>query len=223
MYAVLEGLMDEVNGVNGERATWRERERERARDEILEAAAHVFAQSGYDGSGMKEIAARAGLSVGMLYNHFKGKEDIFRALLERYVDGMHERGNSNCTGIDHPLEQLRCRIRSAIEFYWENRNFVLIYLKMSPVRFEVEAAGWDRMTQGVVEELLAEAMKRGALDYDDPKALSALIVGSIHRLLHVYVSEETEEGIHSIPDIIDRIVLAPLERERPGRSEEESR
>jgi AcrR family transcriptional regulator len=215
--------MDEVNGMNGERATWRERERERAREEILEAASHVFAQSGYDKSGMKEIAGRAGISVGMLYNHFRGKEDIFRALLDQYVKGMHERGNSNCAGIDPPLEQLRCRIRSAIEFYWENRNLVLIYIRMNPIKFEVEAAGWERITRGVVEDLLTEAMKRGDMADDDPKALGALVVGSIHRLLHVYVSEENEEEIHSIPDIIDRIVLKPLETGRPGRPEEENR
>ena len=218
--------MEEVNGKNGsngDRATWRERERERAREEILEAAAHIFAQSGFDGSGMKEIAARAGISVGMLYNHFKGKEDIFRALLERYVDGMHDRGNGACAGIDSPLEQLRCRIRSAIEFYWENRNLVLIYLKMNPVRFELEASGWERITRGAVEDLMTEAMRRGELAEDDPKSLAALIIGATHRLLHIYVSEESEEKIHSIPAIIDRIVLKPLERGRPGRAEEENR
>ena len=211
----------ESSGNDQERATWRERERERAREEILEAASHVFAQSGYEKSGMKEIAARAGISVGMLYNHFEGKQDIFRALLDRYVNGMHERGNRNCAGVETPLEQLRCRIRSAIEFYWENRNLVLIYLRMNPVKFEVEAAGWERITRGVVEDLLADAIKRGELAGDDTKALAAVIVGAIHRLLHVYVSEESEEEIHTIPDTIDRIVLKPLERR--GTTEEESR
>ena len=213
----------EVNGNDQERSTWRERERRRAREEILESASHIFAQSGYDKAGMKEIAARAGISVGMLYNHFEGKDDMFRALLERYVNGLHERGNSHCEGIESPLEQLRCRIRSAIEFYWENRNLVLIYLRMNPLRLEVAAAGWERMTRGVVADLVADAMKQGDLSDDDPKAIAALIIGSIHRLLYLYVNEESEESIHSIPDIIDRIVLKPLETRRPGTTEEEGR
>ena len=221
-----EERMDEVNGINGangERSTWRERERERAREEILEAAAHVFAQAGYDKSSMKDIAARAGISVGMLYNHFRGKDDIFKAILDRYVNGMHERGKENCAGIDIPLEQLRCRIRSAIEFYWENRNLVLIYLRMNPIKFEVQASGWEHTTRSTVEDLLKEAMKRGELTDDDPKALAALIVGSIHRLLYMYASEENEEAIQSIPGIIDRIVLKPLEQGRSGVTEEEDR
>ncbi|MCK4350875.1 MAG: TetR/AcrR family transcriptional regulator, partial [Candidatus Krumholzibacteria bacterium] len=209
---------------NGERSTWRKRERRRAREEILEAASHIFAQSGYDKSSMKEIAGRAGISVGMLYNHFKGKEDIFRALLERYVNGLQERGDSNCSTSDPPLEQLRCRIRSAIEFYWENRNLVLIYLKMNPLKLEVEAAGWERTMRGVVADLLASAMEQGDLSDDDPKALAALIVGAIHRLLYIYVNEENEEAINSVPDIIDRIVLKPLRQGgRRSATEEEGR
>ena len=211
----MEDQMEEVNGSNGDngdRSTWRERERERAREEILEAAAHLFAQSGYDGVGMKEIASRAGISVGMLYNHFEGKEDIFRALLERYVSGIHERGDGHCGGIDSPLEQIRCRIRSAIEFYWENRNLVLIYLKMNPLRLELETSGWERLTRDRTALLVAEAIKHGEIVEEDPKAVAALIIGSIHRLLFVYGNEGNEEAIHSIPDLIDRIVLKPLER-----------
>ena len=207
--------MEEVNGsngANGDRSTWRERERERAREEILESAAHVFAQSGYDGSGMKEIAARAGISVGMLYNHFKGKEDIFQALLERYINGIHERGNSCCEEIDSPIEEIRCRIRSVIEFYWENRNLVLIYLKMNPVRLELETSGWERITRERTAVLITEAMKQGEMTEEDPQAIAALIIASIHRLLFVYVNEDKEESIHAIPDIIDRIILKPLEK-----------
>lgn len=213
----------EVDKNNEERSTWRERERRRAREEILEAASHIFAQSDYDKASMKEISGRAGISVGMLYNHFKGKEDIFRALLEGYVNGLQERGNSNCSTSDPPLQQLRCRIRSAIEYYWENRNLVLIYIKMNPLRLEVEAAGWERMMRGVVADLLASAMKRGDLADDDPKALAALIIGAIHRLLFIYINEENEEAINSVPDIIDRIVLKPLETGRPGATEEEGK
>ena len=71
----------DVNGTNDEGSTWREREKERAREAILHAAADTFAQSGYENAGMKEIASRAGISVGMLYNYFKGKDEIYRELI----------------------------------------------------------------------------------------------------------------------------------------------
>ena len=50
---------------------------ERTRSEILEAAHHLFINRGYHGTSMRQIAQQAGVSLGGIYNHFSGKEDIF--------------------------------------------------------------------------------------------------------------------------------------------------
>jgi len=47
---------------------------------ILEAAYELFAEKGYRGSSMREIAERSGIKAGSIYNHFKNKEDIFEAV-----------------------------------------------------------------------------------------------------------------------------------------------
>lgn len=49
--------------------------------EILEAALDVFAENGYDGGSMREIASRVGVSEPALYRHFSGKEALFLALV----------------------------------------------------------------------------------------------------------------------------------------------
>lgn len=54
---------------------------ERTRQAILDAACVLFLEHGYHGTSMRQIAARAGLALGGIYNHFSGKEDIFRVLL----------------------------------------------------------------------------------------------------------------------------------------------
>jgi AcrR family transcriptional regulator len=56
------------------------------RDVLLNAAAHVFAQHGYAGASVDRIAARAHLSKGTFYWHFKSKEDLFLALVEERID-----------------------------------------------------------------------------------------------------------------------------------------
>ena len=50
-------------------------------DSILEAATQVFAEVGYERSGIVEIAARAEVSPGTVYRYFSDKADIFRCLL----------------------------------------------------------------------------------------------------------------------------------------------
>jgi AcrR family transcriptional regulator len=53
-----------------------------SREQLLTAAARVFARSGYHGASMSEIAAEAGFSKGALYWSFASKEDLFFALLD---------------------------------------------------------------------------------------------------------------------------------------------
>ena len=58
------------------------RRRKEARPaEIVAAALEVFAEKGFAGARLDEIAARAGVSKGALYLYFETKEDLFRAVV----------------------------------------------------------------------------------------------------------------------------------------------
>ncbi len=54
---------------------------ERTRQVIEDAACALFLEQGYHGTSMRQIAERAGLALGGIYNHFASKEDIFQALV----------------------------------------------------------------------------------------------------------------------------------------------
>ena len=60
------------------------------KDRILEEALTLFAENGYDGTGVEQIAEKVGIKAPSLYKHFKGKEDIMTALIdsaeERYEE-----------------------------------------------------------------------------------------------------------------------------------------
>ena len=58
--------------------------RPRRRDEILRAAAGLFATEGYRSTSMREVAAAAGILAGSLYHHFPSKEAIAVELVEQY-------------------------------------------------------------------------------------------------------------------------------------------
>lgn len=57
---------------------------------ILEASARVLASDGYERAGVNRIAARAGVSVGSLYQYFPTKESILLAVAKRHADRMIE-------------------------------------------------------------------------------------------------------------------------------------
>jgi AcrR family transcriptional regulator len=54
---------------------------ERTRQSVLQAAYDLFLEQGYAATSMREIAGRAGLALGGIYNHFAGKEAIFAELI----------------------------------------------------------------------------------------------------------------------------------------------
>lgn len=68
------------------RQTRKELQRERTRNDILDAALEVFQRVGFQASTMEEIATQAGFSTGALYNYFESKQDIFNSATRRVLD-----------------------------------------------------------------------------------------------------------------------------------------
>ena len=58
---------------------------EQRREEILDVARECFAEKGFNATTMAEVARRARMSVGNLYNYFHGKAAIIESLAEREV------------------------------------------------------------------------------------------------------------------------------------------
>ena len=57
---------------------------EQTRAGIIDAAQALFVERGYHGTSMRQIAERAGLALGGIYNHFQSKEDLFVAVIDAY-------------------------------------------------------------------------------------------------------------------------------------------
>ena len=52
------------------------------RERILDETLTLFAENGYDGTSVEQIAEKVGIKAPSLYNHFKGKEDILNTLID---------------------------------------------------------------------------------------------------------------------------------------------
>lgn len=62
------------------------KEAEVRKNEILDAADELFGKKGFDGTSTNDILERVGIARGTLYHHFKSKEEIMDALIERYSE-----------------------------------------------------------------------------------------------------------------------------------------
>src|SRR5690242_11966063 len=73
---------------------------------IMRATAHILVKDGYDRASTNRIAARAGVSIGSLYQYFPSKEALVAALMERHMEEMAEVARSALARIATlPLEE----------------------------------------------------------------------------------------------------------------------
>jgi len=71
-------------------------------ERILDAAEIVFAERGFAGAAIRDIAARVELNPASLYNHFPGKQDLYEAVLDRGLQPIVEllHGIAEASGVD---------------------------------------------------------------------------------------------------------------------------
>jgi AcrR family transcriptional regulator len=92
------------------------------RDVIERAATEVFAERGYQGASMDEIARRSGVSAPVVYDHFSSKLDLHRRLLERTRDELLEMWRLELTP-DQPAEVRIPRALDAWARYVESHPY----------------------------------------------------------------------------------------------------
>ncbi|MGN6517211.1 MAG: TetR/AcrR family transcriptional regulator [Rhizomicrobium sp.] len=98
-------------------------ERSRAtRARLLEAAESVFAEKGYDGAKISDIAAEAGCSVGAVYFRFKDKDALFFAIAESFIEDARGRLSNLFEPSAEPEQIIRAFVISSAENFRKHRG-----------------------------------------------------------------------------------------------------
>src|SRR5258708_5318747 len=66
----------------------RESQKRDREQRIVKAARRLFDRKGFGATAMEEVAQRAGLAVGTIYNYFPSKNDLLLAIMKREADGL---------------------------------------------------------------------------------------------------------------------------------------
>ncbi len=101
----------------------KEREKERRKEEILDAAQRVFADKGLTTATVDDIAIAAELSKGTLYLYFESKEDIYIALMLRGLRLLYTVFNEIISQESSVVKILHQMERAYTEFFNTQRNY----------------------------------------------------------------------------------------------------
>jgi len=97
---------------------------EARRDQILEAAAAIFAEKGYQRATVREIAARAGIAPGTIYLYFESKRDLLLAIADWLIAQRVDQTLAEMTSLP-PEEYLAAITRDRIAFARDTRAFLV--------------------------------------------------------------------------------------------------
>lgn len=87
---------------------------EERKNEILDAADALFGQKGFDGTSTNDILEKVGIARGTLYHHFKSKEDIMDALIDRYAVRLLDRAQAVALDKSIPIIERIIRVVMAL-------------------------------------------------------------------------------------------------------------
>jgi AcrR family transcriptional regulator len=91
--------MSEIEGRPRVRMTGRER-----REQLVQVGRALFAEKGFDGTSIEEIAARAKVSKPVVYEHFGGKEGLYAVVVDREMSALLDRLTRVLSAGQHPRE-----------------------------------------------------------------------------------------------------------------------
>lgn len=89
------------------------------REQLLDIGRELFAERGFDGASVEEIAARAGVSKPVVYEHFGGKEGVYAVVVDREMQTLLEMVAEALTG-DQPRVKLEQAALALLRYVEEN-------------------------------------------------------------------------------------------------------
>ncbi|SMD14927.1 TetR/AcrR family transcriptional regulator [Kibdelosporangium aridum] len=103
------------------------------RRQLLDVARALFAEKGFDGASVEEIAHRAGVSKPVVYEHFGGKEGIYAVVVDREMDQLLSAITESLSEDMHPRTLLEHAAMALLDYVDTSTDGFRILVRDSPV------------------------------------------------------------------------------------------
>ena len=162
--------------------------KERTRNRIIETAAGVFAEKGYAGTAIADIAGQAGIGKGTVYGYFSGKDELFFSVFEWFMQEFGKSVTVSITALGKgSAERLDTMSRIIVENCVEMKHLYALTIEFwaASKREAIEGRLKELFTQGyaqfreIVSAIINEGRKNGEFSMDlKPEPLAATLVGT---------------------------------------------
>ncbi|NED95059.1 TetR/AcrR family transcriptional regulator [Phytoactinopolyspora alkaliphila] len=150
------------------------------REQLLDIGRTLFAERGFDGTSIEEIAARARVSKPVVYEHFGGKEGLYAVVVDREMERLLD-SITNALGSDtHPRVLLEHAALALLGYIETSTDGFRILVRDSPVAQSIGGfASLISDAASQVEYLLAAEFSSRGFDAEYAPMYSQMLVGMV--------------------------------------------
>jgi AcrR family transcriptional regulator len=149
------------------------------REQLLDIGRRLFAERGLDGTSIEEIAARAGVSKPVVYEHFGGKEGLYAVVVDREVGRFLEMATRVLAG-DDTMPKFEVAAVSLLRYIEDNADgFRILVRDSNPTSGSGTFASLISDVAGQVEYILGDVLKSRGYDPKLAPMYAQMLVGMV--------------------------------------------
>jgi AcrR family transcriptional regulator len=181
------------------------------KQQLLDCAARLFAERGYDDTRVIDIVRAAGVAKGLFYWYFENKEELFRELADEIRLRLRRSQGEALDPNADPLTRIRQGSEASVRFMAINAPFfALLEVEGNDRQFvDVLRAGTDVHVADVAA-LIREGIDEGLIRDEDPVLLARGVVGVVGMYSHFHRTGRTEVPIGELAAFVGRFVVRTL-------------
>lgn len=150
------------------------------REQLLDVSRRLFAEKGFEGTSVEEIAARAQVSKPVVYEHFGGKEGMYAVVVDREIQALTQALIGALERRGHPQVLVERTALALLDYIESSTDGFRILVRDSPV---AQATGTFSSLIGdvamQVEHLLADQFTKRGLDPRTAPIYAQMLVGMV--------------------------------------------
>ena len=150
------------------------------REQLLDIGRGLFAQKGFDATSVEEIAASAGVSKPVVYEHFGGKEGLYAVVVDREMSALLDAITGALTSSGQPRELLEQAAFALLDYIEKSSDGFRILVRDSPVAQSTGSfASLISDAASQVEHIMANQLKERGFDPKLAPMYAQMLVGMV--------------------------------------------
>jgi TetR/AcrR family fatty acid metabolism transcriptional regulator len=184
------------------------------RESIIQAAIEVFSKKDFKTASISEIAQKAGVADGTIYQYFKNKEDLFFSIPIEKTNEFRSQLELHLEGISGAFNKIRKFVWYYLYFFKMNPGYgriLMLEMRVSKSFVKTETYGFLKQSVSQVMNIIIEGQNEGVIRRDtDVYILRHLILGTLEHIVSRWLLKQEKYDILEHHQEVSRILIGGL-------------